>query len=125
MLKFDKKFTDMLINTLPLLSFTIKAGDVRCCFRLMLPVIFKIKARELTMIWMSKARVLKSKLLELFSSSEKTAPSVITIRLLSTAGSTAPGHTNNNILINNVSDRHVISLSEQNLQVTFRLQADP
>lgn len=92
---------------------------------LMLPVTFKIKACDLTRSWTSKARDLKGGLLEFFRSSEKTAPWVITIRPLSTAGSTAPGHTNNNTLINNVSDRHLISSSKQNLQITFRLQADP
>lgn len=91
---------------------------------LMRPVTFKIKACDLTRSWTSKARDLKSRLLEFFRSSEKTAPWVITIRPLSTAGSSAPGHTNNNTLINNVSDGHPISLSKQNLPITFRLQAD-
>lgn len=50
-------------------------------------LLFKIKARELTRFSTSKARDLNNRLLELYSSSEKTAPSVMIISALSTAGS--------------------------------------
>lgn len=80
---------------------------------------FRIKAWALTTCWTSKARDLNWRLLAFLSSSENKAPSVITIRPVSPAGSTAPRHTNKTVLIQIIQTITAEIWSVHQIQVSY------